>query len=313
MITLEVADLVIIVSHTLHLDTDRVLDLLDPTAAEAALAQARSGADDDEPASQAAWLLHALVRQRPLRRGNQQVALVAMLQLLALIGRGQTMPSGHIPFTPRAKKVLELSLREALQLGHSYIGTEHILLGLIREGKGVAAQVLTGLGADTRVRQVVTGLLAARVEQAGAGERAETRAPFTYGLGYPRGRPSGVPRLLRVVPIAREVDVGDGQQLVVLSLEIWSDWLDLRLALVSSRAAEAAQAQRLPAGYGQWTLSDDLDTAYRALGTASGGSELFNVAQASFTPSPPPEASTLTLTLAGAEDRDEIQVVVELK
>jgi len=230
-----------------------------------------------------------------------------------IIGQGKDAPTGHIPFTPRAKKVMELSLREALQLGHNYIGTEHLLLGLVREGKGVAAQVLTGLGADTRVRQVVTGLLAARVEQAGAGERAETRAPFTYGLGYPRGRPSGVPRLLRVVPIAREVDVGDGQQLVVLSLEIWSDWLDLRLALVSSRAAEAAQAQRLPAGYGQWTLSDDLDTAYRALGTASGGSELFNVAQASFTPSPPPEASTLTLTLAGAEDRDEIQVVVELK
>src|SRR6266536_1592943 len=172
MITLEVADLVIIVSHTLHLDTDRVLDLLDPTAAEAALAQARSGADDDEPASQAAWLLHALVRQRPLRRGNQQVALVAMLQLLALIGRGQTMPSGHIPFTPRAKKVLELSLREALQLGHSYIGTEHILLGLIREGEGVAAQVLARLGADhARVRERVLELLTGECEEPGAETR----------------------------------------------------------------------------------------------------------------------------------------------
>ncbi len=312
MITLEVADLVIIASHTLQLDTDRVLDLLDPTAAEAALAQARSGADD-EPASQAAWLLHALVRQRPLRRGNQQVALVAMLQLLALngwdvdpdfpeatrtvvaelaagtlgtddvvgwlvprlrpsdsaatcakeapmrrwrplvavemkmatmrrqpkgmfqrftdrarrvvhlaqeearllchnyvgtehlllgllydgegvaakalgslgislervraqveeiIGRGQTIPSGHIPFTPRAKKVLELSLREALQLGHSYIGTEHILLGLIREGEGVAAQVLARLGADhARVRERVLELLTGECEEPGVETR----------------------------------------------------------------------------------------------------------------------------------------------
>jgi ATP-dependent Clp protease ATP-binding subunit ClpC len=81
-------------------------------------------------------------------------------QVQEIIGQGQTPPTGHIPFTPRAKKVLELSLREALQLGHSYIGTEHLLLGLIREGEGVAAQVLTKLGADTnRVRQQVIQLL----------------------------------------------------------------------------------------------------------------------------------------------------------
>jgi ATP-dependent Clp protease ATP-binding subunit ClpC len=81
-------------------------------------------------------------------------------QVQEIIGQGQQAPTGHIPFTPRAKKVLELSLREALQLGHSYIGTEHLLLGLIREGEGVAAQVLTKLGADTnRVRQQVIQLL----------------------------------------------------------------------------------------------------------------------------------------------------------
>jgi ATP-dependent Clp protease ATP-binding subunit ClpC len=81
-------------------------------------------------------------------------------QVQDIIGQGQQAPSGHIPFTPRAKKVLELSLREALQLGHSYIGTEHLLLGLIREGEGVAAQVLTKLGADTnKVRQQVIQLL----------------------------------------------------------------------------------------------------------------------------------------------------------
>ncbi len=81
-------------------------------------------------------------------------------QVQEIIGQGQQAPTGHIPFTPRAKKVLELSLREALQLGHNYIGTEHILLGLIREGEGVAAQVLVKLGADlSRVRQQVIQLI----------------------------------------------------------------------------------------------------------------------------------------------------------
>jgi Clp amino terminal domain, pathogenicity island component/ClpX C4-type zinc finger len=83
-------------------------------------------------------------------------------QVEEIIGQGDTAPVGHIPFTPRAKKVLELSLREALQLGHNYIGTEHILLGLIREGEGVAAQVLVRLGADlatvrTRVILILSG------------------------------------------------------------------------------------------------------------------------------------------------------------
>src|SRR5205085_5686767 len=94
-------------------------------------------------------------------------------QVEEIIGRGQEAPSGHIPFTPRAKKVLELSLREALQLGHNYIGTEHILLGLIREGEGVAAQVLVKLGADlSRVRQQVIQLLSGY-----SGKEATSGAP----------------------------------------------------------------------------------------------------------------------------------------
>ncbi len=93
-------------------------------------------------------------------------------QVEDLIGRGTFVPTGHIPFTPRAKKVLELSLREALQLGHNYIGTEHILLGLIREGEGVAAQVLLNLGADLeKVRSAVIQLLSGHYnKQADAGE-----------------------------------------------------------------------------------------------------------------------------------------------
>ena len=100
-------------------------------------------------------------------------------QVEEIIGQGQQAPSGHIPFTPRAKKVLELSLREALQLGHNYIGTEHILLGLIREGEGVAAQVLVKLGADlNRVRQQVIQLLSGyQGKETGARPAARPRAP----------------------------------------------------------------------------------------------------------------------------------------
>ena len=104
-------------------------------------------------------------------------------QVQDIIGQGQQQPTGHIPFTPRAKKVLELSLREALQLGHNYIGTEHILLGLIREGEGVAAQVLVKLGADlNKVRQQVIQLLSGYQGKepagvaTGAGEQAQASA-----------------------------------------------------------------------------------------------------------------------------------------
>ena len=94
------------------------------------------------------------------------------------IGRGEGAPSGHLPFASANKKVLELSLREALQLGHNYIGTEHILLGLIREGESGAAQVLAGRGADLdAVRREVVGQLAA-----GAGDRAAATKPSKEGL-----------------------------------------------------------------------------------------------------------------------------------
>ena len=105
-------------------------------------------------------------------------------QVEEIIGRGHQAPWGHIPFTPRAKKVLELSLREALQLGHGYIGTEHILLGLLREGDGVAAQVLVTLGADLnrvlrQVIQLLHGYQGQDVESPGShlGERARAGLP----------------------------------------------------------------------------------------------------------------------------------------
>jgi ATP-dependent Clp protease ATP-binding subunit ClpC len=106
-------------------------------------------------------------------------------QVVEIIGQGQQAPSGHIPFTPRAKKVLELSLREALQLGHNYIGTEHILLGLIREGEGVAAQVLQKLGAELqKVRQTVIQLLSGP-------QAAEEQTPSASGPASREATPSG--------------------------------------------------------------------------------------------------------------------------
>ena len=112
-------------------------------------------------------------------------------QVEEMIGQGGSSPSGHIPFTPRAKKVLELSLREALQLGHNYIGTEHILLGLIREGEGVAAQVLVKLGADlSRVRQQVIQLLSGYQGPAAGGRSEQGPAGANVG-GSSKEDPAG--------------------------------------------------------------------------------------------------------------------------
>jgi ATP-dependent Clp protease ATP-binding subunit ClpC len=112
-------------------------------------------------------------------------------QVEEIIGHGGSSPSGHIPFTPRAKKVLELSLREALQLGHNYIGTEHILLGLIREGEGVAAQVLAKLGADlSRVRQQVIQLLSGYSGSAPSEQGGGSKPGASTGGGSGEG-PSG--------------------------------------------------------------------------------------------------------------------------
>jgi ATP-dependent Clp protease ATP-binding subunit ClpC len=125
-----------------------------------------------------------------------------------MIGRGQHEQSEHIPFTPRAKKVLEMSLREAMNLGHDYIGTEHILLGIVREGQGVAAQVLNDMGAGaSRVAEKVTELAGA------AGERpAEQQVPIRI-LGSPAQLREIVSRLdaidRRLAAIERHLGIGE--------------------------------------------------------------------------------------------------------
>ena len=134
-------------------------------------------------------LLLGLVREYDGIAGKALTSLGISLegvrgQVEQIIGQGQAAPRGHIPFTSRAKKVLELALREALQLGHNYIGTEHILLGLIREGEGVAAQVLQSLGVDLSLaRQAVIQLLAGYAIEAAAG--AETLGARVEPIAVP--------------------------------------------------------------------------------------------------------------------------------
>jgi ATP-dependent Clp protease ATP-binding subunit ClpC len=128
-------------------------------------------------------------------------------QVEEIVGKGQQAPSGHIPFTPRAKKVLEFSLRESLQLGHDYIGTEHILLGLLREGDGLAAQILVALGADLAgVREQVLRQLADQPP-----ERLEQR-PSVRAVG-PSGVLEGIVSRLdaiaeRLTAIERHLGIG---------------------------------------------------------------------------------------------------------
>lgn len=116
---------------------------------------------------------------------SMDIALEAALQQVEdIIGRGQAPPTGHIPFTPRAKNVLELSLREALRLGHSHIGTEHLLLGLVREGEGVGARILQDLGADmNRVGQAVIELLPG--DSSGMSFERQTREELRRVLDLP--------------------------------------------------------------------------------------------------------------------------------
>ena len=134
------------------------------------------------------------------------------------IGMAGTVPSGSPPFTPRAKKVLELSLREALQLNHSYIGTEHILLGLVREGEGVAATVLISLGADLpRVRQEVMTLMGGKEPRAGGsvGDQTITTTPPEPCCPRCRRNVSDTARLKTVV-VSSESNEPDPMSMVVV-------------------------------------------------------------------------------------------------
>jgi hypothetical protein len=238
---------------------------------------------------------------------------VVRAEVEEIIGRGSEPPAGRIPFTPRAKKVLELSLREALQLSHSYIGTEHILLGLIREGEGVAAQVLVTLGADlARVRGQVITLLSGEAVAAGeppAQERVIGQDMPPAVAGGPAFRAQQPAELVRVVPLVRELARRGGYRVVLISLEVWSGWVHLRYALLPAEPAEAPPLVDLPI---RWRLGDDLDTAYQLVGGGSAGDPLLRIYHLSFQPAPPSEANTLTITVQDQDGADLAAVEVPL-
>jgi len=232
-------------------------------------------------------------------------------EVTEIVGQGQSAPTGHIPFTPRAKKVLELSLREALQFGHNYIGTEHILLGLIREGEGVAAQVLVKLGAGfDRVRQQVVQLLAdasaLQAEQV-AGTATGTTPQQAMAIGGPGLYQQEPAELVRVVPLAREVHREAGWRVVLISLEIWSGWLDLRFALLPG-SSSAGLRQLLV----DWQVTDDVGTSYQKTGLATGGGPLIHVSQVGFRPGPPEGARTLTLTVSDVDEPATRMAIAEI-
>jgi hypothetical protein len=195
-------------------------------------------------------------------------------QVARIVGQGDEVTTGQIPFTPRAKKVLELALREALSLGHNYIDTEHILLGLVRENEGVAARILLDFAADAeKIRNEIIRMLS------GPGRRQTDE-------GFPPGKDSGIElRLRRVVPVAHQTSDGTW----VVSVEVWDHGLVVRWA-TSER-----WPLRDPELHG-WRVSDDVGTSYAQVVGSGGGSPQHGFRfHAEFAPAPPPEATSLRI------------------
>ena len=228
-----------------------------------------------------------------------------------IIGRGDEQSPSHIPFTPRAKKVLELSLREALQLGHNYIGTEHILLGLIREGEGVAAQVLVELGGDLeRVRQEVKRILGTAGPVPGEQAGRSGQPPMAMVAGGPGAYQELAPaELVRVVPLAREVARHRGYRLVLVALEIWSGWIDLRYALLPE---DPPTAPPMPEVDLDWRVTDAAGMEYELAGAASSGGRLLRLHQLTFRPGLAEDAGSLTLTVHSHGEGGASLAVVEV-
>ena len=134
-------------------------------------------------------------------------------QVARIVGEGDEVTTGQIPFTPRAKRVLELSLREGLSLGHNYIGTEHLLLGLARENEGVAIQILLDFGADAeKIRNEVIGLLSSERPAATPGTTPMPGPASTYPVG-------------RVVPPLSPLFLGWLLFGVALAIGVFVGWL----------------------------------------------------------------------------------------
>jgi hypothetical protein len=225
----------------------------------------------------------------------------ARAEVVQAIGHGQSTPTGHIPFTPRAKKVLELSLREALQLGHGHIGSGHILLGVVREGEGIAAQVLAKLGADQeRVRQRVVELLRTDDEAEPGPEHGPDPRAFlprrppgigttAYSAGILVGALGDPPALRDVVALGTAVPLWSGAVLTPISLTVWSTYVELRYTTTAGGGPPPAVTPE------DWAVEDDLGTpyAYTAAALTANGPTL--VGTICYKPAPPAQARRFSL------------------
>jgi hypothetical protein len=213
-------------------------------------------------------------------------------QVEARIGRGRNAPIGRFPFNPPAKTVLELAMREALQLGHNYIGTEHLLLGLVREHTGFAAQLLTGMDVDlAKARGALMNLLIASGD--------------VDGLSPDRLPASDEPAtLVRVLPLVA-VEQAPPQSFTLIALDVWTSFIEFRYALAVGPPQPGDELTM-----NDWKLEDDLGTVYRSRHMRQAGRMLPVVFSQRFMPAPPPGAAMLALTLCG-EGRETPLIRVE--
>ena len=218
------------------------------------------------------------------------------------VGRGQgpQVMGFYLPMTKPATLVLSLAGSEAMRLEADRLGTEHLLLGLASEGEGVAARVLQGLGAGLlELREAVAAQYAAGVDP----------EPFPPDRGPPPWEPPAGARLGRVVPLAQEFPLPSGDQLVLLSLEVWSDWLELRYGVVYATPEPEGELPR-PAVLGGCEVSDRAGTAYTSRHSSSPNYGMVRVTQRVFVPSPPAGTEQLELRFrAPSRSEGEVQFV----
>jgi hypothetical protein len=218
------------------------------------------------------------------------------------VGRGQgpQVMGFYLPMTKPATLVLSLAGSEAMRLEADRLGTEHLLLGLASEGEGVAARVLQELGAGLlELREAVAAQYAAGVDP----------EPFPPDRGPPPWAPPAGARLRRVVPLAQEFPLPAGDQLVLLSLEVWSDWLELRYGVVYSTPEPEGELPR-PAVLGGCEVSDRAGTAYTSSYSSSPSYGTVRVTQRVFVPSPPAGTEQLELRFrAPSRSEGEVQFV----
>jgi hypothetical protein len=203
------------------------------------------------------------------------------------VGRGQgpQVMGFYLPMTKPATLVLSLAGSEAMRLDHDRPGSEHLLLGLASEGEGVAARVLQELGAGLlELREAVAAQYAAGVDP----------EPFPPDRGPPPWEPPAGARLRRVVPLGQEFPLPSGDQLVLLSLEVWSEWFDLRYAVVYATPEPEGELPR-PEVIGGCQVSDRAGTDYVNRVTSCPAFGTVRVRQHTFVPAPPAGTEVLEL------------------